>query len=508
MAFASIFPLMLIATLVSMLAQRVKIPYAISLVVVGLLVGAPHLIPDARLDPHVLFTVLLPPLLFESSLHLRLNELKEVWKPTAIFAVAGTILSTLIVGSLCHLLLGIPWASALLFGALISSTDPISVLALFKQLGVGKRLSLLMESESLFNDGIAVVLFSILVTLAEGGDISAAGGVEKLLVVALGGAAIGTGLGFFASRITEEFDDHLLELMLTTVVAYGSYLCAEYAHTSGVIAVVAAGLIVGNHGMRRGMSATTRLTVLSFWEFAAFVVNSIVFLLVGIQVTLVDLHGNSLLVLTSILIVPLARAIVVYGLAPLSALVGTSIPSRWQHVLFWGGLRGALSMALALGLSSKVPFRDELIVMTFGVVLSSLLLQGLTVGKLISFLGLVERDENKKRLNELAADVLTARSVLSELEGSARAGHLPPTILDPLRAEYQGRLSEAENRVQELWRERSDLRLLQELEGRVFVLKAERVALQEALMQGLIDEEAFQTKSAGIDRELSRLSSE
>ncbi|MDB5099137.1 MAG: Na+ antiporter [Cyanobacteria bacterium RYN_339] len=380
--------LMVTASIVAMVARRFKLPYALALVVTGLAIGFWHLMPQAQLDPQTLFTLFLPPLLFEASINLPGGQLRADWKPIGAFALVGTILSTGLVGAAVAWGFGIPLPVALVFGALISPTDPISVIAVLKQLGVNPRLALIVEAESLFNDGVAVVVFLVLLGSAMGQDATVLGVVGRFAWVMLGGIAVGGLVGWAASRATKDFDDHLLEIMLTTIVAFGAYLLAEAMHVSGVIAVVAGGLVVGNYGMRTAMSEQSRVAVHAFWEYAAFVVNSIVFLLIGIQACQVAWWTHWELVLGATAAIMAARAICIYGLAlPLKA-VGAGLPPSWQHLLVWGSLRGALSMALALGLPPAFPFREQVISMTFGYVLFSLLAQGLTVGKLITRLGL------------------------------------------------------------------------------------------------------------------------
>ena len=211
------------------------------------------------------------------------RELLADWKPIGLFALVGTVLSTLLVGAAIAWAFALPLPVALVFGALIAPTDPISVIAVLKQLGVSPRLALIVEAESLFNDGVAVVLFLVLLGTALGQGATAAGVAGKFAWVMLGGVGVGALVGYAASLATKAFDDHLLEIMLTTIVAFGAYLAAEAVHVSGVIAVVAGGLVVGNYGMPRSMTHDTRVAVHAFWEYAAFVVNSIVFLLIGLQ---------------------------------------------------------------------------------------------------------------------------------------------------------------------------------------------------------------------------------
>jgi CPA1 family monovalent cation:H+ antiporter len=501
----SFFWLLLVATLVAMMGRRLRLPYAIALVITGLVIGAPHLLPEAHLEPHTLFTVFLPPLLFEAAINLRVEELRRHWASVTVFALLGTLISTSVVGALAAWLLHLPVLVALAFGALISPTDPISVLAVFKRLGVGKRLSLTIEGESLFNDGVAVVLFGVLTAAATGSGASPVAGVQQFVIVVVGGAAVGGGIGWLASRVTSAFDDHLLEIMLTTVVAFGAYLGAEAVHVSGVIAVVVAGLVEGNYGMQQGMSPTSRLAVSSFWEYAAFAVNSIVFLLLGIEVTLVNLWGSIGAILVAVLIVLAARAISVYGLAPLARRFEGSFPWSWRHVLVWGGLRGALSMALALGLSRQFPHRDALVVLTFGVVAFSLLAQGLTIGALLTRLGLAGSRSRETEYQRLAGERLACEAALAELDRLYARGILARAGRDTVGQEYRRRLEGVEEAIEALHLSDASLQERQTAEARKRALIAEKSALREAERNGLLEEEDARSLVERIDEQLAQL---
>lgn len=499
------FWLILIAAVVAMLGRRIKIPYALALVLTGLLIGAPHLLPQVHLDPHILLTVFLPPLLFETALNLRVEALRREGKSIAVYALGGTLLATFVVGWLAHWTLNLPFNIALVFAALISTTDPVSVIAVFKRLGVGKRLSLLMEAESLFNDGASVVLFSVLVGVAMGGSVTLAAGVQQFFVTVIGGAAVGGGIGTLASRITREFDEHLLEITLTTIVAFGSYLAAESLHVSGVIAVVSAGLVIGNYGMKTGMSPSTRLAVASFWEFAGFVVNSIVFLLIGIEVTFVNLWGEVGMVAGAIGVVMVGRAAAIYGLSPLVNLFKGNVPFAWQHILFWGGLRGALSMALVLGLPPAFPYRNTLVVLAFGVVLFSLLVQGLTVGPLLQRFGLVLGRSRAAEFQRLIGEAFACRAALSELERMSKSGMASRSVLEAVEAEYRDRIQMLENRLEALHISDEQLREEQMQEVRRLSLLAEKSALRDIERAGRLDEEDLRELLARIDEELANL---
>jgi len=391
--------LLVAASVIAVLAKYLRIPYTVALVLGGLvlsLLRLPHLSPlepsqrPNWLTPDVILILFLPALVFEGSVKLNVRDLLRDSAPLLLLANVGVLVATLVTGYLVHWVIGLPILIALLFGAVISATDPISVLAIFKDLRMDKRLSIIIEGESLLNDGTAAVLFQIVLAAIVAGHIALVRGTGEFLVAVGGGAALGSGLGLVASKITKTIDDPQVEITLTTVLAYGSYLLAYHFHLSGILATASAGLIVGNVGAKDGMSAQTRTALVSFWEYLAFVMNSLVFLLIGLEIQIDALAHSWRPVLFAIGAVLLGRAFSVYPLVTASNLFGEKIPARWQHVIVWGGLRGALALALALSLDNTFPDRSLVLDLTFGVVIFSILVQGLTIKSLLRILRLAD----------------------------------------------------------------------------------------------------------------------
>jgi CPA1 family monovalent cation:H+ antiporter len=389
--------LLIAAAIIAMVAKRLRIPYTVSLVCGGLLLGAIHLPLLSPLQPghrpdwltqDVILILFLPALVFEGSVKLDVRELFKNSLPLALLANVGTIIAAIVTGYSVHWWIGLPLFVALLFGCTISATDPISVLAIFKDLRVDKRLSLLLEGESLLNDGTAVVLFGILCEAAVTNKINVMNGAGKYLLAVVGGALLGAALGYVAGRVTGTVDDPQIEITLTTILAYGSYLLAYHLHLSGVIATAIAGLMLGNLGLKTRMSARTQAAMQSFWEYISFVMNSLVFLLIGLEIHFRELLENWTAVLLAIGAVLLGRLLSVYLLVPVSNRFTAKIPFRWQHVAVWGGLRGALALALALSLNSAFPYREKILNLTFGVVIFSIVVQGLTIKPLLRLLNL------------------------------------------------------------------------------------------------------------------------
>lgn len=388
------------------ISQTVKwfrqIPYTLLLVIVGLVLAGLN-VRLVSLSPELILTIFLPPLLFEAAWNLKWSQLKQDLVPICLYALVGVVISVAGVALALNQISGMSLPIALLVGASVSATDPVSVIALFRELGVEKRLTVLVEGESLFNDGVAVVAFSSLVGLSLGkGELGMTSLLTQFLVVVGIGIGVGSLIGFGISYLTQRFDLPLVEQSLTLVSAYGTYVITEDLGGSGVMGVVTTGLILGNFGSQIGMQASTRVTVTQFWEFIAFFVNSIVFLLIGDQINWDDLGENLGLIAITVGAMLVTRAIAIYGLGALSNwLAGSKISLPEQTVIWWGGLRGSVSIALALSVPNVLSQREETSAIVFGVVLFTLLIQGLTIKPMLVKLELLSNKEEATKRTKI-----------------------------------------------------------------------------------------------------------
>jgi CPA1 family monovalent cation:H+ antiporter len=383
--------LLLVAAVVAMLTRRLRLPYSVGLVTAGILLATLPFAPKIVLTKDLIFTALLPPLLFEAAFYIHWDQLRRDFAVIAVLATLGVLLSAGVTAAGMHYLASWRWIDALVFGVLIAATDPVSVIATFKEAHVRGRLLVLIEAESLFNDGTAAVAFGVAVTLASGQQIGGIGIVATLVKTIAGGVLCGAAVALGALALAGRTNDHLVEITFTTVAAYGSFLLAEHFGMSGVLATITAGLTMANFKRINAISPRGKEAVQTFWEYAAFVANSLVFLLIGMHETRQDFAAFWIPAAIAIVLVTLGRAVAIYPCCFLFSRSRLRVTGKHQHVLFWGGLRGALALALALGLPPTVPLREEIIAVSFAVVAFSVFVQGLSMVPFLRRMGEIPR---------------------------------------------------------------------------------------------------------------------
>jgi CPA1 family monovalent cation:H+ antiporter len=375
---------LLVTAIVGILARRLHVPTTVGLVLAGVGLALVPGVISIALTRDLIFDAFLPPLVFEASLYIDWRELRKDLAVILILATLGVLLTAGATTIGMHYFARWSWEGAALFGILMSATDPVSVIATFKEAGMHGRLRLLIESESLLNDGIAAVAFSAMLLFLTGEKVTAGDFGITLAASIAGGILCGATITWGVLLLAGQTNDHLTEITLTTVAAYGSFLLADRLHLSGVIASLTAGLIVGNAGFL--WSIYSREAVQSFWEYAAFVANAFIFILIGIRTGEQHFSGVGTLLPVAAAIAILARAVAIYPCCALFARSKLRVEPRHQHILFWGGLRGALALALALGLPPELSYREEIITTAFVIVAFSIFAQGLTMRPLLRWL--------------------------------------------------------------------------------------------------------------------------
>ncbi|MDB9511588.1 sodium:proton antiporter [Kamptonema animale CS-326] len=499
--------LLLGATGVALITRRFHIPYVTGLVLAGLAVT--DLLPRRTgLDPSLVLNLFLPILIFEAGINTDISRLRSTFKPIALLAGPGSILASGIIAILLKFSLGLSWIPALLLGVVLANTDTVSMIAIFKEIPVPSRLSTIVEGETLFNDAAALVLFNLILKVYSTGSLTFIEGLQDLLFISIGGMVVGLILGYLSIPVFERLDDPLSSLLLTVAVALGTFQVGQSIGVSGAVAVVVAGLIFGNLGLSRTTSASARITLLSFWEYASFSVNTFIFVLIGVEINLITLWNTLPAIVLAVLAFQAGRILTVYPLLAGLRWIDRPIPLRWQHLLFLGNIKGSLSMALALSLPTTLPGREVLIALIYGCVLVSLVVQGSSLPWVVKRLNLSKFSEAKQQIEELQAQLITSKAAQDELDSLLKSGVLPKAVYEEMRSGYQVRVAGAEKSLREIYNRRPDefdpkRGATGKIDGiRRRLLLAEKVALTEAIRKRILSEEIVHERLKKLDQQL------
>ena len=502
--------LLLVATAVALVTQQLRIPYVTGLVLAGLPITE-LLSRRIGLDPALVLNLFLPILIFDAAINTDIRRLRNTFKPVALLAGPGAVFSSAIIAVLLKYGLGLAWIPASLMGVILANTDTVSMIAVFKEIRVPSRLSTIVEGETLFNDAAALVSFNLILTIYETGSLTFSTGVQQLLIVALGGSFLGLVIGYLSVPIFIRLDNPLSSLLLTVAISLGTFQIGQFLGVSGAVAVVVAGLIFGNVGLSRSTSASDRITLFSFWEYASFAVNTFIFLLIGIEIDPMTLWRMLPAILLVVLAYQVGRILSVYPLLAGVRWFDRPIPWRWQHVLVLGNIKGSLSMALALSIPLTLPGREEIITLVFGAVLFSLVGQGLILPWLIKGLKLSKVSSIRQQAEKLQIQLIASKAAQDELDSLLKAGVLPRAIYEEMRAAYQVRVATSGRSLRDLYNqssgrsasEPSDRTKLDAIRRRL--LLAEKGAVNDALRKRILSENLVQAYVQELNEQLLKL---
>jgi len=479
-------------------AKRVSVPYNVALVLIGLVLVFADVLPHAPMDPEVVLVAFLPLLVFEAALFADADSLRGARRPILALAAPGVGISLIATAGVATLILGLPFSAALLLGALLAITDTVSVLLAFRSTRVPHRLAAVMEGESLFNDGTALVLVSVTSAAVATGSFDVVTTTRALVLAIVGGLGVGAAFGIVGGAALGRTPDHLTGILASTVLVFATSLLAERIHASPVIAVVVAGLVVGR-AARRALEPSRVLALQGFWEVTGFAVNVLLFLLVGMQIDARMLVEEAQPILYAVAALHAGRAVAVYGcFAVLRALRRDAVPVRWQHVMVFGNIKGALSMAAVLALPQGLPHRARLVTIVFGVTFVTLVTQALPFRRVLVWLGVAS--SGKDDLDVARARLIAARRGQQELDGLLATGLMSRAEHADRRAAFQRIIIDAERALRTPEGDAADDVII---DGAV--LTAQKAALVDAARRGLIASETADREISDIDGRLVRL---
>lgn len=485
-----------IGSAVAISAKRISVPYNVALVVVGLLLVLMNVLPQTPMDPGVVLMVFLPILVFQGAVSADAVSMRNAARPILALAIPGVALSLLGTAALATWALDLPYSVALLLGAILAITDTVSVLLAFRSVRVPHRLAAIMEGESLFNDGTALVLVGVASTVVMRGYADPVQITRMLLIAIVAGALLGTAFGTLGSVVLRRAPDDLTAVLASLVVVFATSLITDHLGGSAVIAVVLAGVLIG-HEMRARLEPSRVLALQGFWEVASYVLNVWLFLLVGMQLRSDLLRREAVPILFAVVALHVGRAIAVYVcFGVLRMFTHDAVPWRWQHVMVFGNVKGALSMAAVLALPQGIPYRERLIAIVFGVTLVTLVAQALPFRRFLTRLGVASRGAGES-VDHSKAVLIGARRAQAELDGLLASGLISRREHAERWSVFQRDIIEAE-RVLRIERG-SDAHADVALHA---VLTARKAAILDAARRGLITERTAGTHVAALDEQL------
>ncbi len=480
-----------VGSAVAIAAKRINVPYNVALVLVGLVLVLANVLPETPMHPGVVLLVFLPILVFQGAVSADDTSMRRAARPILALAVPGVALSLVSTAAIAAWEIGLPFSVALLLGAVLAITDTVSVLLAFRSVRVPHRLAAIMEGESLFNDGTALVLVSVAATVVMQGHADLAEIARLLLVAIVAGAVFGTAFGMLGAVVLRKAPDDLTAVLASVVAVFATSLVTEHFGGSAVIAVVLAGVMIG-HAMRAGLQPSRVLALYGFWEIAAFVINVWLFLLVGMQLTSELLLQEAWPIALAVIALHVGRAVAVYGCFGALHLAGDGVPWRWQHVMVFGNIKGALSMAAVLTLPQGIPHRERLIAIVFGVTLVTLVAQALPFRYFLTWLGVAGGHDDELE-DECRAILIGARRAQAELDNLLSAGLISRHEHAGRWASFQRDIIEAERSIRRMGRgSHADVAL-------PAVLAARKAAILDAARRGLITDRTAGRHVAELD---------
>ncbi len=516
--------LLFVATLSSVVFKRIKIPYTIGLVFVGIVfynvcgaIPAFQQFRHIRLNYDLIMFALLPSLIFSAAINIDSKLLFKNLNPTFLLAGPGLVVSTLITSLIMYYLTPLDLAGSLLFGALISATDPVAVISLFEIVGAPKRLRMLVDGESLFNDATAIVMFTLMQKVVLAGTafsiFTLGGAAYDFMFIFFGGLFVGALCGYIMAQILLFIkDDTMVATALSAIVAYTAFIFAERVlKVSGVMACLGAGMVISHYSSSR-FTAKTKNYLKQFWKFVSFIANSYIFILLGFTEKFylfsTQIRDFSILkcIIWGIIAIQLSRAIIVFGICPLIGLrdKNKKIDWKYQVLMFWGGLRGAVPLALVFSLPENLPHRLLIIQITLGVVIFTLLVQGGTISKLLSVFKL-DRASLFKRFSKNHALLLTYKHGMKKLKELASTWDFPPETVEQLKNKYKKKIEDQSIKLNDIVENKDEEKHALRRSIWTQALRVECNSLRELFESGFIHENIFRGLDFCMDQQLETI---